>query len=147
MATFDIIVGTVLGASEYVADALKEKLEAFNHQAKIHLEPDVAAMDAKHIWLVCTSTHGAGDLPDNIQPFADDLASQSLAGVRALVIGLGDSSYDTFCNGAIQMQQLLEEKGAQLLTEAKHIDVLTHPIPEDEAVAWLDDWLSNAAVD
>ncbi|MGJ8682865.1 MAG: nitric oxide synthase, partial [Paraglaciecola sp.] len=37
MAKFEIIVGSVLGASEYVADALQEVLETQNHQANIHL--------------------------------------------------------------------------------------------------------------
>ena len=39
MAQFEIIVGSVLGASEYVADALLEKLNEFGHSGNIALNP------------------------------------------------------------------------------------------------------------
>lgn len=141
MAHFDIAVGTVLGASEYVADALLETLEKQGHSGTIHLEPELSALSADNIWIVCTSTHGAGDLPDNIQPLHDELAQSSLSDTRYLVVGLGDSSYDTFCYGAQKMEQILTQQGATLLAPAIHIDVLNHPIPEDHAAAWLSDWL------
>ena len=42
-------------------------------------------------WLIITSTHGAGDLPKNIQPFADALREQQpdLSSVRYGAIGIG----------------------------------------------------------
>lgn len=137
MPTYEIIVGTMLGASEYVADALKETLEAHGETANIHLEPNIADIPVSSIWLICTSTHGAGELPDNIQAFAKQLKSQSLAGLEFLVVGLGDSSYDTYCYGAKTMQQLLQNAGAKPLHTPIHIDVLNHPIPEEPAVEWL----------
>lgn len=144
MEKFEIIVGSVLGASEYVADALKETLEkAGVNTVNIHLQPALSELDQKATWLVCTSTHGAGDLPDNIQPFAKQLAGQTLAEVSFLVVGLGDSSYDTFCFGSMQMQELLEKAQATLLAPPIHIDVLNHPIPEDTAVEWLEKWLET----
>ncbi len=141
MAKFEIIVGSVLGATEYVADALQELLLNQTHQAEIHLTPAFEELDSQAIWLVCTSTHGAGDLPDNIQPFYQQLKNQRLNNVRFLVVGLGDSSYDTFCNAALQMENTLINNGATLLAPALHIDVLNHPIPEDAAVDWLTYWL------
>jgi MioC protein len=141
MANFEIIVGSVLGASEYVADALQEKISEYKLTSDIRLTPDLADLDRQAIWLVCTSTHGAGDLPDNIQPFVTQLKNSILDKVTFLVIGLGDSSYDTFCNGARQIETVLAARGATLLAPALNIDVLNHPIPEDAAVAWLDNWL------
>ncbi|MFQ3219253.1 MAG: MioC protein [Paraglaciecola sp.] len=141
MADFEIIVGSVLGASEYVADALQEKIGEYKLTSNIRLVPDLADLDEQAIWLVCTSTHGAGDLPDNIQPFVKQLKNNVLDKVTFLVVGLGDSSYDTFCNGALQIEALLIAQGATLLTPALHIDVLNHPIPEVPAIAWLDNWL------
>ena len=146
MAQFEIIVGTVLGASEYVADALKETLEGAGHQANIHLQPDINDISTDLKWLVCTSTHGAGDLPDNIQPFADSLDDISLSDVDALIVGLGDSSYDTFCQGAQKMEDLLVKQGATLLAPTLQIDVLNHPIPEDRAVEWLSETLAQINV-
>ena len=145
MAQFEIIVGSVLGASEYVADALLEKLNEFGHRGNIALQPNLAELDQQTTWIICTSTHGAGDLPDNIQPFAEQVKQTSLTGLNFIVVGLGDSSYDTYCKGAMQMQDILVTAGATLLSPALHIDVLNHPIPEDEAVAWLDSWLKSTA--
>lgn len=143
MAKFEIIVGSVLGASEYVADALQETLSSHSHQVNIHLSANFSDLDQDATWIICTSTHGAGDLPDNIQPFALQLKDHTLSQLSSLVIGLGDSSYDTFCNGAIQLENSLLKAGAKLLYPALHIDVLNHPIPEEVAIVWLSDWLIN----
>jgi MioC protein len=143
MAHFEIIVGSVLGASEYVADALQEVLLTHTHSAEIHLTPQLSDIDQSATWIICTSTHGAGDLPDNIQPFAKQLKSQKLSKPTFLIIGLGDSSYDTYCHGSIQLQKIMLNAGAKLLSPALHIDVLNHPIPEDTAVEWLNSWLKK----
>lgn len=143
MAKFEIIVGSVLGASEYVADALQEILVKNTHSAEIHLTPKLADLDHNTNWIICTSTHGAGDLPDNIQPFAEQLKNQNLSKHSFLIIGLGDSSYDTYCHGSIQLENIMLSGGATLLHPALHIDVLNHPIPEDAAVEWLNNWLKN----
>jgi MioC protein len=143
MAKFEIIVGSVLGASEYVADALQEVLLSHTHTAEIHLTPQFSDLDQNATWLICTSTHGAGDLPDNIQPFAEQLKKQSFSKLPFLVVGLGDSSYDTYCHASIQIEKIMLDTGAKLLCPALHIDVLNHPIPEDAAVEWLKSWLKN----
>ena len=143
MAKFEIIVGSVLGASEYVADALQEVLLSYTHSAEIHLTPRLSELDQNANWLICTSTHGAGDLPDNIQPFAEQLKTHTLTTTPFLVVGLGDSNYDTYCHGSIQIENIMLNAGAKLLHPALHIDVLNHPIPEDTAVEWLKGWLKN----
>ena len=145
MAHFQIIVGSVLGASEYVADALQEKLSEYKHTADIALKPDLDELDQGQTWIICTSTHGAGDLPDNIQAFAAQVKQSTLTGLNFIVVGLGDSSYDTYCKGAMQIEQLLIDAGANLLHPALHIDVLNPPIPEDAAIIWLDSWLNASA--
>ncbi len=131
-----ILVGSVLGAAEYVADALAEVAQQAGYQTDIQLTPDIEALTPDTTWLICTSTHGAGDLPDNIQPFAKQLQDRDLTGVQAFVVGLGDSSYDTYCYGAQTMTQLLEQGNATLLSAPLHIDVLNHPLPEEKAVEW-----------
>jgi flavodoxin len=75
--------------------------------AEVLAEPDA-------ILLVITSTHGAGDVPDNLQPFAKDLAEQQpdLNAFKYGVIALGDRSYDTFCQGGKTLDRLLAECGA-----------------------------------
>ncbi|HCG88881.1 FMN-binding protein MioC [Alteromonas macleodii] len=141
---FEIIVGTMLGAAEYVADAIAEKLDASGHTHTIHAEPNLDEIKTESTWIVCTSTHGAGELPDNIQPFAKQLEDADLSAVNAYVIGLGDTSYDTFCFGAKEMEKHIKSAGGTLITDALYIDVLEHPIPEDAAVEWFDEKLANA---
>ncbi|MEC8787436.1 MAG: FMN-binding protein MioC [Pseudomonadota bacterium] len=141
---FEIIVGTMLGAAEYVADAIAEKLDASGHTHTIHAEPNLDKIKTESTWIVCTSTHGAGELPDNIQPFAKQLEGADLSAVNAYVIGLGDTSYDTFCFGAKEMEKHIKNAGGTLITDALYIDVLEHPIPEDAAVEWFDEKLANA---
>ena len=138
---FDIMVGSVLGASEYVAEAVLASIKAAGHDGECHFEPNVSSLNKANILLICTSTHGAGDLPDNIESYAKDLAKLDLKGVNALVIGLGDSSYDTYCGAAMKMETLIVQQGATLLTDPLHIDVLNHPIPEDTAVEWIEEQL------
>ncbi|MFC4698786.1 flavodoxin domain-containing protein [Glaciecola siphonariae] len=135
---FEIIVGSVLGASEYVADSLEEKLVALGHHVNVHFQPSVDEVDFSNLLIVVTSTHGAGDLPDNIQSFEAALSQQTLPDSRFIVIGLGDSSYDTFCQGAITMEETFKKTGAVCISQPIHIDVLHHPVPEDEALLYLD---------
>lgn len=143
MAHYEIIVGSMLGATEYVADEVLATLEQHGQSGTIHLQPQLSEISKDNTWIICTSTHGAGDLPDNIEPFATSLQTESLDGVQYLVIGLGDSSYDTYCFAAMTMQTLCDKQGATLLADPLHIDVLNHPIPEERAVEWLSDWLKN----
>ncbi len=133
---FDIMVGSVLGASEYVAEALLVAIKEAGHEGECHFDPSISTLNRDNVLLICTSTHGAGDLPDNIEPYARSLENQDLYGVNAIVIGLGDSSYDTYCGAAMKMETLIVDQGATLLTEPLHVDVLNHPIPEDIAVEW-----------
>lgn len=140
---FDIMVGSVLGASEYVAEALLSAIKEAGYSGECHLKPHISALNKENILIICTSTHGAGDLPDNIQVFANDLAKQDLRGIKSIIIGLGDSSYDTYCGAAIQIERLLLDKGALLISEPFLIDVLNHPIPEDIAVEWLCEQLKS----
>ncbi|MDT0594836.1 flavodoxin domain-containing protein [Glaciecola petra] len=141
---FEIVVGSVLGASEYVAEALETMLKEKGHTTNCHFQPAIDNVDLTNILLVVTSTHGAGDLPDNIQEFADDLARENLSNVNAIIIGLGDSSYDTFCEGSAEIESIIEEEGGTLLLPVYQIDVLHHPIPEDVAVEWLSNNLDKA---
>jgi len=95
----EILVGSQMGAAEYAAEQVAETLEKAGYEVKLHLTPDLTLITRHSIWLVVTSTYGAGDLPDNIQPFVDQLAQDQtdLTTVSYAVITLGDSSYDTFC--------------------------------------------------
>lgn len=135
----EILVGSQMGAAEYVAEQVAEALVQAGYEVNIHLKPKLNQLNQNTIWLVITSTYGAGDLPDNIQPFADQLAQDPsyLTTLSYAVITLGDSSYDTFCLAGKKIAALLQQKGAKALLPGLDIDVLAAELPEDLALAWL----------
>lgn len=135
----DILVGSQMGAAEYVAEQVAETLVQAGYDVKLHLEPELDHLTCHGTWLVITSTYGAGDLPDNIQPFADQLAQdrRDLTTLSYAVITLGDSSYDTFCEAGRKIDQLLTAKHAKKLLTSLEIDAQQPELPEDIALLWL----------
>lgn len=69
MAEITLISGSTLGSAEYVSEHLAEKLEEAGHSTTIQHGPLIDDLQAEGIWLVISSTHGAGDIPDNLLPF------------------------------------------------------------------------------
>jgi MioC protein len=140
-----IITGSTLGSAEYVADQLKEIFDQRDFENQIHNQPVFNDIPAEGIWLIVTSTHGAGDYPDNIQPFIHALQSTppDTRNLRFAVVGLGDTSYDTFCEASKHAYALLEDIGATPVTNLFTIDVIEHPVPEDAAGEWLEEHIDN----
>jgi len=141
MSSYQIIVGSMLGGSEYVAEACEETLKTLGHEVIVHLNPTLCDIKSeKQHWLICTSTHGAGDYPDNIQQFIIDLTNteRDLSTVSFIVIGIGDSNYDTFCFAAKNIEKLLLSKGCNKLIDILTIDMSTDVDPEDLSQLWID---------
>ena len=140
MSSFQIIVGSMLGGSEYVAEACEETLKNLGHHVELHFQPDFAQIpNENQTWLICTSTHGAGDYPDNIQEFVSDLKStdQDLSSVKFLTIAIGDSNYDTFCYAGININKLLLSIGCINSVPLLTLDMSQDIDPEELAQAWL----------
>ncbi|WP_105167153.1 FMN-binding protein MioC [Pseudoalteromonas sp. T1lg23B] len=137
MQHIEIIVGSQMGSAEYVAEQLKEALKDQDIIAAVHEQPMLN--DIVHpIWLVVTSTYGAGDYPDNLLSFISELDQQdNLDHIHFAVVGIGDTSYDTFNFAAKNCSQLLVSKGATQLLANLEIDVLDDVLPEDTALEWL----------
>ena len=132
----------MLGGSEYVAEACEETLTALGHDVELHFQPDFAQINSENqTWLICTSTHGAGDYPDNIQAFVTDLekSDQDLSSVKFLTIGVGDSSYDTFCFAAKNLNKLLISKGCIESLPLTTLDMSEDIDPEERSQNWLNE--------
>ena len=84
MADITLISGSTLGGAEYVAEHLAEKLEEAGFTTETLHGPLLEDLSASGIWLVISSTHGAGDIPDNLSPFYEALQEQKpdLSAVR-----------------------------------------------------------------
>lgn len=142
MADITLISGSTLGSSEYVADHLAEKLEEAGHTTETLHGPELEELKTEGIWIVVCSTHGAGELPDNIQPLFDAIKEQQpdLSHLRFGAVGLGNREYDLFCGAIEQFDQLLTSLGAQRIGDRLDIDVMQHEIPEDPAGVWVESW-------
>ncbi|MEH0834545.1 FMN-binding protein MioC [Pectobacterium cacticida] len=143
MADITLISGSTLGSAEYVAEHLAELLEKDGFSTETLHGPMLDALSESGIWLVVTSTHGAGEFPDNVKTLFEQLEQQKpdLSQVSFGAVGIGSKEYDTFC-GAIQTaDRVLTELGAKRIGDILKIDITQHQIPEDPAEEWLGSWV------
>lgn len=141
MAKIALIVGTVYGAAQYVAEQAQPLLVELGHSAELFTDAkldDVLKFDAD-IWLVVSSTTGQGDIPDNLLPFYLDVKDRFplLTNKQFAVIALGDSSYTTFCGAGEQLQELLLEIQGTELAPMLRIDACETLEPETIALPWI----------
>ena len=140
-----IITGSTLGGAEYVADHLNDVLIEQGYLVELFNQAELADIQHQTSLLVVTSTHGAGELPENIQPLFRQLAESSLdfSQMKFGVIGLGSSDYDTFCNAVNIVEQNLKAKGAIQACESLRIDVVSNVDHDGSAEAWLPSFTST----
>lgn len=138
-----IITGSTLGGAEYVADHLAEVLTSQDFEVQIENNASFADVAEQKLWLIVTSTHGAGELPDNLKPFIDELADQDLSDVRFAVVGLGNSDYDTFCRAVDIVENALQAQSAVKICDSLRIDVLNVDDPDSCAEEWLPNFINN----
>jgi len=144
MAQILILVGTESGNAQMVADALKPVLEGAGHAVDVSDQAAAAADFVAHeVLLVVCATHGSGDIPTNILPLAETLERErpDLSGHRYGVIALGDMTYqDTFCGGGKKLDRVFELCGATRIGERLEVDASTQPLPDEEALGWIEGW-------
>lgn len=145
MQKIHLITGSTLGGAEYVADHLNEVLNKQGFTVALFNQASLEDIVNAETLLVVTSTHGAGELPENIQPLFDDIACQKpdFHSLKLGVIGLGSSDYDTFCHAVNIVIEQLCACGAKLVCEPLKIDVTTNFDHDGSAQAWLPSFLSQ----
>ncbi|BBU99521.1 FMN-binding protein MioC [Providencia hangzhouensis] len=145
MTKVTLISGSTMGSAEYVAEHMAEILEELGYETEIQHGPELDELTLEGIWLVVSSTHGAGDLPENIQPLFDSIeeSAPDLSQVQFGSVGIGSSEYDTFCGAIHKIDDLLTKQGAKRIGECLEIDVQQHEIPEDPAGEWVKIWANE----
>ena len=144
MATILILVGTESGNAQMVADALSPVLESAGHA--VDISDKAASADdlrAHDVLLIVCATHGSGDIPTNILPLAEMLERErpDLSGHRYGVIALGDMTYqETFCGGGKKVDKVLALCGARKLGDRLEVDASSQPLPDEEALSWVERW-------
>ena len=147
MAKIQIIVGTVNGTALQTAAAVAHVLNHQGHQVRVNDAPmpqDVL-QDQDEALLVCCSTTGEGDLPNNIYPLYLALDDQALdlKGRYYGVIALGDSGYRHFAQAGYAMENAFYMSGAKRVGELFTLDakkVSSHPLA---AAQWANEWVNS----
>ena len=148
-----ILVGTMTSTADYVAQAIQmdctDLVENIEIELMDSLDIRVFSLDnAKDaIYLICSSTYGQGDVPDNARALYESMsaAPEFLGHVKYGVIALGDRTYlQTFCFGGKKFDERLADLGAQRIGEVYCHDASTGTMPEEEATAWCRQWLAEA---
>lgn len=141
-----ILVATMTGTTEMVAQEVQQVLEGAGHEVELRMMDglDASVFDGGGTFLVCTSTYGFGNVPDNAQDLIAGLESSrpDLSGVVYGVIALGDRTYgDTFCHGGVRFDRLLSSLGARRVGEMLQHDASSGELPEEVAPVWALDWV------
>jgi sulfite reductase alpha subunit-like flavoprotein len=144
-----ILVGTMTGTAQSVAQELE--LALGDDHTRVKVVPmdglDASAFSAGGVFLVCSSTYGQGDVPDNARALYESLKSArpDLARVSYGVIALGDRTYaETFCNGGRRFDAVLADLGATRIGDVMLHDASAGTMPEEVSTAWARNWIALA---
>ncbi|MEN8824222.1 MAG: assimilatory sulfite reductase (NADPH) flavoprotein subunit [Glaciecola sp.] len=142
--TLTIIYGSQTGNAKGIATAYQVKASEAGIPAKVISMADYKPRQIKnetHIAIV-VSTHGEGEAPDDAVELHEFLGSKKapkLPNLKYAVLGLGDTSYEFFCQTAKDFDMRLATLGATAVLERVDCDV-----DYDSAAAqWQDDVLAK----
>jgi MioC protein len=143
-----ILVGTMTGTAELVAQELE--LAFGDDEVAIHTTLmdglDYRIFDLPGTFLICTSTYGHGDVPDNAKALYADLVARKpdLTHVRYGVFALGDRTHvGTFCYGGKHFDEALSALGAQRVGDVAEHDASGGTLAEDAVLEWFPQWLDT----
>jgi MioC protein len=143
-----ILVGTMTGTAQLCAQEMELALDDGDNRVETLLMDrlDSSVFSRDGVFLICTSTYGQGDVPDNAKALYDDLLAKrpNLSGVRYGVFGLGDRTYaETFNFGGKRFDDILAELGATRIGERHKHDASSGVLPEETALEWCQQWLAQ----
>lgn len=147
-----ILIGTMTGTAQLCAQEME--LALGDDQTQIEallmdgLDSSVFTGERARsgVFLICTSTYGQGDVPDNARALYEDLQNKRPDLSRMLygVFGLGDRTYaETFNFGGKRFDELLAGLGAQRIGERHTHDASSGILPEETALEWSQDWIGK----
>ena len=147
MATIQILVGSVFGGAEQVAEVAAAELRELGHQVSIntYARPEDLVRNPDEVLLLCHSNTGSGDLPDNILPIYLHLTRDfpAIAGRNYGVINLGDSSYSSFNEAGRMLDAAFADLGARRIGEPLVLDACSGDNPETLTIDWVKTWATQ----
>ncbi|MGL6620016.1 assimilatory sulfite reductase (NADPH) flavoprotein subunit [Aeromonas veronii] len=132
-----IIYGSQTGNAKGVASAIKAQAEARGLPVTLSSMADYKPKQLKkesHL-LVVVSTYGEGEPPESAVDLFEQLKKGKIGkldGLKFAVLGLGDSSYEFFCQTGKDFDNFLATAGAERIYELASLDVDY----QDAAKAW-----------
>jgi len=134
-----ILYGSQTGNAKSVAQEFKAKLDALNIPATIVSMADYKQKQLKteSYVVIIVSTHGIGEAPDDAVALHSFLAGKKAPKLNDLnfaVLGLGDTSYEFFCQTAKDFDKRLQDLGATRITDRVDCDVDY----DADVAAWFD---------
>ncbi|GAA4365242.1 diflavin oxidoreductase [Kangiella marina] len=127
-----VLYASQTGNAQNIAEKLEQSLSANGIETILKSSLDIKVKELTHYSavLVAASTHGEGEPPDDAIEFHEALTSKKgakkrpkLDDVKHAVLGLGDSSYEFFCQTAKDFEQALADSGSVALLEPVLCDV------------------------
>jgi sulfite reductase (NADPH) flavoprotein alpha-component len=128
VSKLSIIYASQTGNAKGVAEALKAEASAIGIRVELFDASDYKGKNlAKetHV-IIVASTNGEGEAPDNAIELHEFLQSKKAPKLDKLhygVIGLGDSSYEFFCQTGKDFDGFLAKKGATAFIDRIDLDV------------------------
>lgn len=123
-----IIYASQTGNAKGVAEALKEEAAADGIAVELFDASDYKGKNlAKETHVIfVASTNGEGEAPDNaieLHEFLQSKKAPKLPNLKYAVIGLGDSSYEFFCQTGKDFDAFLSKLGAEAIVDRIDCDV------------------------
>lgn len=147
MASIQILIGSIYGGAEQVAEVAAARLRELDHIVTLntYARPQDIVRDTDEILLLCHSNTGSGELPDNIQPIYLHLTREypRIVGKRYGVINLGDSSYSTFNDAGRMLDAAFTDLGAVRIGEPLVLDACSGDSPEALTLEWINAWVQQ----
>jgi sulfite reductase (NADPH) flavoprotein alpha-component len=137
-APLTILYGSQTGNSKGVATKMKEQAQSRGLAVKLVSMSDYkpTALKKEKFLTIVVSTYGEGEPPEDAETLYEFLATKKapkLDNVKIAVIGLGDSSYEFFCQTAKDFEERLNKLGAKTIYQRADLDVDY----EEEAATWI----------
>src|SRR5258708_5933892 len=107
-----ILIGTMTGTAQLCAQEMELALgdDETKVEALLMDNLDASVFERESAFLICTSTYGQGDVPDNARALYEDLRQKrpDLSKLRYGVFGVGDRTYaETFNYGGKRFDDIL----------------------------------------